>query len=118
MDDLVSGCPLRNKTERINDPSLRNKNTSLRKRPIAGAASSDNEPHPLLERTVLRTAEDYSKMLESMFPDSKEADHGLVIQKKNLTTLMEELWLNASWALMTLPDYWYVTRFGHYKFLH
>ena len=44
-------------------------------------------------------------MLDWWFQDSKKTDRGLEVQK-NLATLMEELWLNASWALMTLPDYW------------
>ena len=67
--------------------------------------SPDIEPHPILERTILCTATDYSNMLDWWFQDSKKTDRGLEVQK-NLATLMEELWLNASWALMTLPDYW------------
>lgn len=98
--------PPRNDTRRQNSSSQK-RNTQVRKR--SWSLRSDESifmPHPVLERTILRTATDYSNMLKWMFPHDKGDDHELAIQKKNLTTLMEELWLNASWTLMTSPDIW------------
>ncbi|KAL1613251.1 hypothetical protein SLS60_001483 [Paraconiothyrium brasiliense] len=56
-----------------------------------------------VDQTILGTSKDFSSVIEHW--RDQELEPGATIQDKNLTTLIEELSLNASWSLMGVPAF-------------